>query len=63
MTKLVHPQNLMNGILMSPADPWVNAEKVPSAVRDYLHRASVAIEHPHDSRRLKLVQFCAPNIT
>lgn len=53
----VRAQSLMNSAWDTPADPYVDSRKFPAAIAAFLVRANVAVEHPSDARRLRLVLF------
>lgn len=51
-------QALMNKAWDTPADPYIQLDShVPPALLAFLVRANVAVEHPSDARRLRLVPF------
>lgn len=63
----------MNASVTSPADPWIDALSpatdpddhdapagglgAPEQLVHYLLRAGIAVEHPADKSRIKLVEF------
>jgi hypothetical protein len=47
----------MNSAWDTPAEPYVDSRKYPAALAAFLVRANVALEHPADARRLRLVGF------
>lgn len=51
----------MNKAWDTPADPYVDvARRYPPPLVAFLVRANIALEHPNDSRRLRLANFQLP---